>query len=139
MGGDENFPASRYEVQKTYMNNVGTRYDEWLEKCAKLKKRQESNLQNYGRIYRLHQTCPGPVHIYALLNLSLLIRRPDQYLSLKTIIYGTPHIFYSLVSGLFTQHLPSYFNDRHFFTPHAEYNLSALINNQGDSSGTWWR
>jgi len=51
----------------------------------------------------------------------------------------SPHIFYSLVSGLFTQHLPSYFNGRHFFTPHAEYNLSALINNQGDSSGTWWR
>ncbi len=65
--------------------------------------------------------------------------RPDQYLSLKTTIYVSPHIFYSLVSGLFTQHLPSYFNDRHFFTPHAEYNLSALINNQGDSSGTWWR
>jgi hypothetical protein len=65
--------------------------------------------------------------------------RPDQYLSLKTTIYVSPHIFYPLVSGLFTQHLPSYFNDRHFFTPHAEYNLSALINNQGDSSGTWWR
>jgi len=46
---------------------------------------------------------------------------------------------YSLVSSLFTQYLPSYFNDRYSFTPLAEYNLSALINNQGDSSGTWWR
>ena len=52
------------------MINIGTRKDEWLEKCAKLKKRQEFNLQSSGRICRLHQTCPGFVHVYVLLNLS---------------------------------------------------------------------
>ena len=65
--------------------------------------------------------------------------RPDQYLPSKTNTYGKSRVLHSLANSLFTQYLPSYFNDRYFFTPLAEYNLSALINKQGDSSGTWWR
>ena len=56
------------------MNNISLRYDGWLEKNAKLKKAQEFNLQKYGRMYRLHQTCSGPVNIYDLVNLRLLIK-----------------------------------------------------------------